>query len=92
MYIHIYIYVGSVKKSTCYAGDMRDAGLILGLGRFPWRRKWQPTPVTVYGVTESDTTYQLNHHHIHMAMCVYICVCVCVCVYTPSLASSPFNI
>ena len=28
--------------STCNAGDL---GLIPGSGRFPWRRKWQPTPV-----------------------------------------------
>ena len=30
------------KESACYAGD---PGSIPGLGRFPWRRKWQPTPV-----------------------------------------------
>jgi len=29
---------------------MGDAVLIPGFGRSPWRRKWQPTPVTVYGV------------------------------------------
>ena len=33
----------SGKESTCNAGDIRDTGLISGLGRFPWRRKWQPT-------------------------------------------------
>ena len=26
------------------AGDARDAGSVPGSGRFPWRRKWQPTP------------------------------------------------
>ena len=31
-----------VKASACNAGD---PGSIPGLGRFPWRRKWQPTPV-----------------------------------------------
>ena len=56
------------KESTYRAGDV---DLISGSGRFPWRRKWQPTPVfplensmargawwaTVHGVTkESDTT------------------------------------
>ena len=50
-------------------------GLILGLGRFPWRRKWQPTPVLLpgqshgqrslegyssWGGKESDTTQQLS--------------------------------
>ena len=32
----------SGKESTCQAGDV---GWIPGLGRFPWRRKWQPTLV-----------------------------------------------
>ena len=30
------------KEYACNAGDL---GSIPGLGRFPWRRKWQPTPV-----------------------------------------------
>ena len=34
------------KESACNAGD---PGLIPGLGRFPWRRKWQPTPVFLPG-------------------------------------------
>ena len=29
------------KESACNAGDL---GLIPGLGRFPWRREWLPTP------------------------------------------------
>ena len=32
------------KESTCQAGDR-----ISGLGRFPWRRKQQPTPVFLPG-------------------------------------------
>ena len=34
------------KESACNAGDL---GLIPGLGRFPWRRKWQPIPVFLPG-------------------------------------------
>ena len=30
------------KESACNAGDL---GLIPGLGRFPWRKAGQPTPV-----------------------------------------------
>ena len=35
-----------VKESACNAGDV---GSNHGLGRFPWRRKWQPTPVFLPG-------------------------------------------
>ena len=34
------------KESTYDAGDL---GSIPGLGRLPWRRKWQPTPVFLPG-------------------------------------------
>ena len=33
------------KESIRNAADTGDAGLIPGLGKIPWRRKWQPTPV-----------------------------------------------
>ena len=36
----------SGKESTCNAGDV---GSILGSGRYPWRRKYQPTPVFLPG-------------------------------------------
>ena len=40
--------VAQVAKSPpASAGDTRDAGLIPWLGRIPWRRKWQPTPVSL---------------------------------------------
>ena len=35
-----------VKASACKEGDL---GSIPGLGRFPWRRKWKPTPVFLSG-------------------------------------------
>ena len=34
------------KESACNAGDL---GSVPGLGRFPWRRLWQPTPVFLTG-------------------------------------------
>ena len=60
------------KASAC---NMGDPGTIPGLGRFPWRRKWQPTPVLLpgkfhglrslvgyspWGCKESDTSEQLH--------------------------------
>jgi len=36
----------SGKESACQVGDM---GSSPGLGRFPWRRKWQPTEVFLPG-------------------------------------------
>ena len=67
-----------VKASTCNVGDL---GSIPGLGRFPWIRKWQPTPVFLTGEShgrrslvgyslrgrkESDTTERL-HFHFHFS-------------------------
>ena len=36
-----------VKNQPAYAGDKGDTGSIPGSGRFPWRRKWQPTPIVL---------------------------------------------
>ena len=38
---------GSVGKEP--ACNARDPGSVPGLERFPWRRKWQPTPVFLPG-------------------------------------------
>ena len=38
-----------LKNLPTNVGDERDVGLISGLGRFPWRRKWQPTLVCLPG-------------------------------------------
>ena len=38
-----------VKKKNLPACQCRDAALIPGLGRFPWSRKWQATPVFTPG-------------------------------------------
>ena len=35
----------AVKNVPANERDIRDAGLIPELGRFPWRRAWQLTPV-----------------------------------------------
>ena len=34
-----------VKNPSDNAGDARDASLIPGSRRLPWRTAWQPTPV-----------------------------------------------
>ena len=38
-----------VKNLPANAGDIRDSGWIPGVGKIPWRRKWQPTPVSLLG-------------------------------------------
>ena len=42
----------TVKASACNAGDL---GSNPGLGRSPWRRKWQPTPVFLPGEAHERT-------------------------------------
>ena len=34
---------GEKKKNL--PANARDVGLISGPGKFPWRNKWQPTPI-----------------------------------------------
>ena len=65
-----------VKASPCNVGGLSS---IPGVGKIPWRRKWQPTPVFLPGEShgqrslvgysprghkESDTTERL-HFHFH---------------------------
>ena len=54
-----------VKNPPANAGDIGDVGLIPGLGRSPWRRKWQPTPVFLPGESHGQrslTGYSSQHH------------------------------
>ena len=34
-----------VKNPPANAGDIRNTGSVSGVGKIPWRRAWQPTPV-----------------------------------------------
>ena len=103
IYIHTYIDTWwlSGKKSAC---QWKKCRLDPWVGKIPWRRKWQPTPVFLPGkfhgqrslvdyspwsCKESDTTKQLSTHvHIHICMYIHVCVPVCVCM-TESLCCTP---
>ena len=37
-----------VRNSPANVGDKRDVGSVL-VGKMPWRRQWQPTPVLLPG-------------------------------------------
>ena len=39
------IIVTLVRNLPADSGGTKDVGSIPGLGRFPWRKKWQPAPV-----------------------------------------------
>ena len=60
------------KSLPAKVGDARQSGSIPGSGRFPWSRKWQPTPVFLpgkflgqrkWGGKESDMTEPMNTHY-----------------------------
>jgi len=38
-----------VKNPPANAGDARDTRFNPWVGKIPWRRKWQPTPVFLSG-------------------------------------------
>ena len=44
------------KESACNVGD---PGLIPGSGRFPWRRKWHPTPVFLPGESHGQRSLEI---------------------------------
>ena len=67
-----------VSDSKEFACNVRDPGFELWVGKIPWGRKWQPTPVFLpgefhgrrslvghspWGCKESDTTKRLTHTH-----------------------------
>ena len=53
---------GSVGElPACNAGDIGNSSLIPGLSTFPWRRKWQPTPIFLPG--ESQGQRNLAGYH-----------------------------
>ena len=71
--VYSFPYGWEGEESACNAGDGSSNPR---LGRFPWRRKWQPTPLFLpgefhgqrslaghssWGPKESDTTKQLTH-------------------------------
>ena len=71
-----------VKNLPVSAGATEDVGS-LWVSKIPWRRKWQPIPISMpgefqgqrslagdspWGRKESDTTELLNHHHQQILM------------------------
>ena len=53
-----------VKNPYANAGEERDMDLIPGLGRFPWRRKWQPTPVFLPGESHGQRSLEGYVHEV----------------------------
>ena len=45
---------GSEVENLPAVQEVQDSGLIPGVGRFPQRRKWQPTPVFLPGKNSTD--------------------------------------
>ena len=46
--------LAQMVKASAY--NMGDLGSIPGSGRFPWRRKWQPTPILFPGKSQDGGT------------------------------------
>ena len=52
------------KNSFANARDVRDVGLTPGLGKRPWRRAWQPTPVFFPGETMERRAWWVTVHRV----------------------------
>ena len=53
-----------VKNPPANAGDIRDMGLIPLLGRFPWRKAWQPTAVFLPGEPHGQRAWWTMVHGV----------------------------
>ena len=53
-----------VQNPPADAGDITDMGSIPGLGRFPWRKTWQPTPVFLPGESHGRRTLVGTVHRV----------------------------
>ena len=45
-----------VKNSSTYSRDLGDEGSIPGVGKIPWRRAWQLTPVFFSGESHGQSS------------------------------------
>ena len=99
IYVHTYTYMGlpgasDGKESACNAWDQ---GSIPGLGKIPWRRKCQPSPVFLPGEfhgqgslaayspwdhRESDTTEQPTHTYTHIFLPSFLKLYACLMNYS----------
>ena len=87
----------SGKDPACQCWRLKRHEFDPWVGKIPWRRAWQPTPVflpgeshvvwwdIVHRVTQSQT--QLNQ--VNMLTCIYlsISICCCCCLATKSCAA-----
>ena len=79
-----------VKNLPASAGDR--SGFDPWVRKIPWRRAWQPTPVslpgesmdrgawraTVLGVAESDTAEVAQHSYIVYVRIIHLYACICI--------------
>ena len=77
----------AVRNPPVNAGDLSDLGLIPGLGRIPWSRKGQPTPVFLHreshgqrslaGYSPWDCRVRHNWATKQQCFCVWIFLLQC---------------
>ena len=54
----------AVKNSSAYEVDIRDRGFDCCVGKIPWRRAWQPTPVFLPGESPGQRSQQATVHRV----------------------------
>ena len=54
-----------VKNLPADTGDSRDINLIPGLGKIPWRRKWQPAQIFLPGKSHRPRSIWILLKHRH---------------------------
>ena len=62
VYINMHGFPGAAggKEPTCQVRRHKRRGFDPWVGKIPWRRKWQPTPVFLPGITWTEEPGQLQ--------------------------------
>ena len=64
-YVCIYTYVSLVVQLVKHLPAIQEPGFNPWVGKTPWRREWQPTPVFLPGESMDRGAWRATVHGVH---------------------------
>ena len=97
----------SGREPTCQCRRHKRCGFDPWVGKIPWRRAWQPTPVVLpeespwteeSGELQSRASHSVGHDcrdwaHMRTRLCMTVCICLShTCIYTRCVCNGYSNL